>query len=103
MDPLRYTPYVEECCQILLSSKKYPTDIYLVELVRLQKIANTIEQSIPIDDVEPGKITAPIGMHMKAIEKDLHLLRENWNKLVEGNCESPHCPKDQVFSTRIFK
>ncbi|KAJ9402483.1 transcriptional regulator family: Fungal Specific TF [Paecilomyces variotii] len=86
MDPLRYTPYVEECCQILLSSKRYPTDTYLVELVRLQKIANTIKRSIPIDDIEPGKMRAPVGMHMKAIEKDLHVLRESWNKLVKGNC-----------------
>ncbi|KAJ9616643.1 hypothetical protein H2200_000362 [Cladophialophora chaetospira] len=36
-EPVRYTRYAEECCQVILEAAEYPTDIYLVQVVKLLK------------------------------------------------------------------
>lgn len=40
---MRLTPYVEMCCQNLLSARQYPSDLLLVNQVRLQCIVETMD------------------------------------------------------------
>jgi hypothetical protein len=49
MDPLRYTNYTEECCRVLEELQEYPTDMYLVQLSRLNRMAHKIVQILPFD------------------------------------------------------
>lgn len=87
LDALRYTPYVEECCQVLADANEYQTDVYLVRLVRLQRIANIIAQTLPTDGTELHNLRAPIGMYIKSIQKDLESLKCSWRGDVEQKRE----------------
>ncbi|GFF25221.1 hypothetical protein IFM61606_09380, partial [Aspergillus udagawae] len=53
MDPLRYTSYTEECCRVLEELQEYPTDMYLVQLARLNCMAYRIVQTLPFDAYSP--------------------------------------------------
>ncbi|KAL1966514.1 hypothetical protein VTN77DRAFT_4436 [Rasamsonia byssochlamydoides] len=71
LEPLPYTPYVEECCQVLVDAKEYPGDVYLVQLVRVQRIVNMIGQHVPTDTADLCKLRAPFGMHIASIQNIL--------------------------------
>ncbi|KIW02541.1 hypothetical protein, variant [Verruconis gallopava] len=42
-EPMRWTSYLEECLQLIAEAKEYPSDELLTMLVRIQIIANSIE------------------------------------------------------------
>lgn len=56
MDPLRYTSYTEECCRVLEELQEHPTDMYLVRLARLNRMAHRIVQILPFDAHNPPQI-----------------------------------------------
>lgn len=41
-DMMMNTPFLETCCQVLESQKEYPSDSYLVQLVRIQQLSQSI-------------------------------------------------------------
>lgn len=65
------TPYIEECCTILESTKQYSSDIHLVQLVRLQITVGKIRRNVP----SFCGIDAPIVMYMNSVQAELQLLR----------------------------
>ena len=42
-EPIRWTPYLEECLKLLMETAEHPTDELLSYLVRLQIIANSVQ------------------------------------------------------------
>jgi hypothetical protein len=56
MDPLRYTSYTEECCRVLEELQELPTDMYLVRLARLNRMAHRIVQTLPFDAYNPPQL-----------------------------------------------
>ncbi|KAF7173128.1 hypothetical protein CNMCM5623_005351 [Aspergillus felis] len=46
MDPLRYTCYTEECCRVLEELREYPTDMYLVQLARLNLSSDSVQTCV---------------------------------------------------------
>ncbi|KAK9233890.1 hypothetical protein V1525DRAFT_414898 [Lipomyces kononenkoae] len=79
MDPMKYTDYTEECCRVLEDAGEHPTDLYLVRLVRLHRMAGRIRRMLTIDEYDsPGLIlSAPIGMCIKSIEAELRQLKQS--------------------------
>ena len=41
-DMMLSTPYLDTCCHVLESHMEYPGDIYLVQLVRIQQLSQSI-------------------------------------------------------------
>ncbi|KAK9369480.1 hypothetical protein V1509DRAFT_619548 [Lipomyces kononenkoae] len=77
MDPMKYTDYTEECCRVLEDAGEYPTDLYLVRLVRLHRMGGRIRCMFDEYD-SPGLIlSAPIGMCIKSIEAELRQLKQS--------------------------
>jgi hypothetical protein len=77
MDPLRYTSYTEECCRVLEELQEYPTDMYLVQLARLNRMAYRIVQTLPFDAYKPPNIAWPVSVQacVKALEAELKHLK----------------------------
>ncbi|KAH8813127.1 hypothetical protein F5884DRAFT_787485 [Xylogone sp. PMI_703] len=75
IDSLRFTSHMDECARFLSENPEYPTDIYLVHLVQLQRTVERITKSVLHHQWE-GKTTikAPLDLHMKMFEDELSRL-----------------------------
>ncbi|PGH18691.1 hypothetical protein AJ80_04344 [Polytolypa hystricis UAMH7299] len=72
MSGIRFTRYVNQCWQVLQESLEYPTDMYLVQLVRLQQFADTIGKSLYHDNPEtPPVMPATVPMCISWLEKEV--------------------------------
>ena len=75
-ESLRYTKYAEECCQLIFQHAEYPTDVYLVQLVRLLYMADKIGRSLNPAEFDPSSnINAPVGAAVKALEVEVRKLK----------------------------
>ncbi|KAE8139109.1 hypothetical protein BDV38DRAFT_269986 [Aspergillus pseudotamarii] len=77
MDPLRWTPHMEECLNILSESDESPNDIVLVHIARTRLLADTILQGPWNDNLHDTDIAsrAPASFHMKAMQTQLQTLK----------------------------
>jgi hypothetical protein len=86
VDALRHSPYIEECCQVLEDSPECGTDVYLVQLIRLQHISERISQDIPLD--APASFWAskpPVGMYIKSFQDELANFKRALPKHIQAN------------------
>ncbi|KAI7540143.1 hypothetical protein KC317_g17276, partial [Hortaea werneckii] len=67
LDPLQPTKYLDECLMHLGEAREYQSDAFLVQMVRLQKVAH--------EATATEASTAPMPMYVKAFEADLERLR----------------------------
>jgi hypothetical protein len=73
-----YTTYIEKCCLTLAEANEYPTDVYLVSLIRLQHFVRKIANSLPSNELEPQwSLTTPVGMYVKSLEEGLQRYRKS--------------------------
>lgn len=70
-DSLRYSAQFADVCRYLEEAEEYPSDRYLVYLVRLQCIVQRIERKVPIDDFTADTMI-PIAMFVKALHGELN-------------------------------
>ncbi|GIJ91016.1 hypothetical protein Asppvi_009981 [Aspergillus pseudoviridinutans] len=77
MDPLRYTSYTEECCRVLEELQEYPTDMCLVQLSRLNRMAHKIVQILPFDSYNQPHICSSDSIQtcVKALGAELRHLK----------------------------
>lgn len=75
-DSLRYSAQLDQCCRQLEEAQEYPSDRFLVHLVRLQRIVQRIERKVPIDDLTP-ETTIPIAMFVKSLHGELLEYKHN--------------------------
>lgn len=89
MDPLRYTSYTEECCRVLEELQEYPSDMYLVQLARLNRMAHRIVQTLPFDAYNPPGIASSDSLQtcVKALEAELKDLKRSSAQYRMQDCE----------------
>jgi hypothetical protein len=76
IEPVKYTKYVDECCRVIEEANEYPGDVYLVQLVRIQCLADKIRRTLGQDEWDwSGGISTPIGACVKSLEGELQSLR----------------------------
>ncbi|MCJ1389948.1 hypothetical protein MMC18_002806 [Xylographa bjoerkii] len=76
MDDCPFPCYAEACMNVLEESAQYPSDEYLIQLVRLQHIAEEINQALPRSDLEsPHSPTAPIALYIRTLQTKLEMFR----------------------------
>ena len=68
VDAMKYSPWMDECTAALAQSGEYESDLYLVQMVRIQKI---IEETHTTDTTQG----APVHMYSKAFQADLARVR----------------------------
>ncbi|EXJ84296.1 hypothetical protein A1O3_04963 [Capronia epimyces CBS 606.96] len=79
---MRSTKYVDDCCRSITAAREYPTDVYLVQLVRLHCLVDRISRALSPDDFnsasQDGFWSTPIAMAVKALETDLRRAEEEF-------------------------
>ncbi|ETI19838.1 hypothetical protein G647_08852 [Cladophialophora carrionii CBS 160.54] len=75
-EPVRYTKYTEECCQLLSEEAEYPTDTYLVHVVRLLYLGDKVNRTFNQQEWDPSPtISVPVGAAVKSMEAELLKLK----------------------------
>jgi len=74
---IRFTPYVEQCCQYLETNAEYPDDQRAAALVRLQVIVERIHQSPWHQKIDPPDLTTPPIFIVHSFQEELKRFREN--------------------------
>ncbi|OGM51076.1 hypothetical protein ABOM_000196, partial [Aspergillus bombycis] len=77
MDPLRWTPHMEECLNTLSESDESPNDIVLAQITRTRLLADMILQGPWNENLYDIDIAsrAPASFHMKAIQTRFQTLK----------------------------
>lgn len=79
IDALRWTPYLDECLQMLAEKQEYPADTFLVHQVKLQLIVEKVSQA-PwhdglVDSIDSMKV--PPAFYLKALRAQLRDFKQN--------------------------
>ncbi|RYP48757.1 hypothetical protein DL768_005414 [Monosporascus sp. mg162] len=74
LDPVRYPPYLSQCLRELEVNKEYESDLFLVNLVRIQHLTERISRlhaKDHVDDDLPGVARAPMNVYLNAFQGEL--------------------------------
>lgn len=94
MYPVQFNKYADECCRAIAEALEYPTDAYLVQLVRLQRLADKINRTLSSEEVDLATtgITEPVAMCVKSLEVELEQLKS-----------SSALPRDSPLARKIIR
>ena len=85
MEPLRFTKYSNECCDTVQEASEFPTDAYLVQLVRVMHLADRMNRTISVNEFEtPAVLSAPLGLSIRWYQAEIQKLKESFD------CDSPY-------------
>ena len=74
---LRFTKYTDECLVAIGEMKEYPTDEYIIYLLRLHRIGEKICRTIWDDPINIAYgLPAPVVMCVQYLEIELRQFRE---------------------------
>jgi hypothetical protein len=68
LDSMRYNSHIEDCLQAVAAAAEYETDIYLIQMVKLQKIVEEIRVSGLYND---SSLKGPVGMYVRSFQTAL--------------------------------
>ncbi|KAI0020791.1 hypothetical protein F4780DRAFT_779236 [Xylariomycetidae sp. FL0641] len=87
MDPIKYTPYVDQCLRDLDSAREHETDVFLVHLVRIQHLSERIAQLHNKDhfDDDLGIARAPMNAYFSAFQTELDKYRAALPRQLRSN------------------
>ena len=91
-DSIRYSPYLDQALRELEENPDYESDIYLVYLVRIQRLTERISRLHAKDHVEgdlPGIIRAPKHVYISALQGDLDRYANELPDRLRKNSERP--------------
>ena len=64
------TPYLETCCQVLRQRMEYSSDEYLVQLVRIQQLAQSVAMTLAYR--RSGlQVDLPVSIMVKSFQQQL--------------------------------
>jgi hypothetical protein len=82
---IRFTKYTEECCKALDEAAEYPTDAFVVQLVRVMKLAERIHHTLYHTEIHSSSVSSPpLGLSIKWLEAELKQLKSRMS------CDPPH-------------
>lgn len=87
LDPLPYTTYVEECCRVLAEAKEFPSDQYVVELIRTHTIVNEIFQYIPSAYCATNTTHVAANRQIASIQERLDSAKQSWVENISNKSE----------------
>jgi hypothetical protein len=91
---MRFTPYMSECCDVLLAAGEYETDRRLVELVKLQCILQKIRAvTTPEGIFESQPLKPPLIMYIKQLDSELKKFKEE----LPSNLKDREYPDEDVY------
>ncbi|KAH6888560.1 hypothetical protein B0T10DRAFT_56154 [Thelonectria olida] len=101
-DVLMNTELLETCCTVLESTMQYPTDEYLVKLVRIQQLAQSISLTMVIDNISKQAMKLPLTMVVRSFQDQLDLFSSSLSPaLAENDALKSHAQIAQVLLYEI--
>lgn len=102
MEPVRFTKYTHECCQVLGETSKLPSDPYLVQLVRVMRLADKVHFTMSdIDFDSPTALSTPLALSIQCHQAELEKLKSSFS------CEAPYSSKSSktacLYSTHLIE
>ncbi|KAJ5503892.1 hypothetical protein N7463_006766 [Penicillium fimorum] len=84
---IQFTRYTDECCNVLDQVAEYPSDAYLVQLVRVMNLADRIHHTLYNNELHSLSVSSaspPLGLSIRWFEAELKQLKDSMPS------ESPH-------------
>ncbi|OQE43291.1 hypothetical protein PENCOP_c003G02827 [Penicillium coprophilum] len=75
---IRFTRYVDECCNVLDQVAECPSDAYLVQLVRVMNLTDKIHQTLyntELHSLSASSVPPPLGLTIRWLEDELKELK----------------------------
>lgn len=69
------TAQLDNYCKVLETTKEYPSDEYLVKLVRIQQLTQTISLTMAFDPAAPTAMSLPLPMVIESFKDQLDTFR----------------------------
>ncbi|KAK7182011.1 hypothetical protein PSPO01_11974 [Paraphaeosphaeria sporulosa] len=70
----RFTKYTDDCCRVLEAAQDHPNDVYLVELVRMLKLAHRVDKVVYQDALDvTSEMSLPLAMVIGALQDEVAL------------------------------
>ncbi|UNI14177.1 hypothetical protein JDV02_000834 [Purpureocillium takamizusanense] len=85
IDVFMNTTQLDTCCRVLENTMEFPTDEYLVKLVKVQQLAQTISLTMAFDPAMPA-MSLPLTMVVESFQDQLDTFRAT---LPEGLADNP--------------
>lgn len=79
IEPLRWTPYLDNCLQVLNEAKDAPTEIDFVQRVRLQLLTKEALSLTSHDDLGEARSPDPLptGFYRKSLLAQLEMIKRD--------------------------
>ncbi|KAH7188476.1 uncharacterized protein B0J16DRAFT_94771 [Fusarium flagelliforme] len=84
-DLLMNTTHLDMCCRVLENTMQYPSDEYLVKLVRIQQLAQSISVTMAPENLDQTTDKVPLTMAVQSFEEQLRQYRESLNPRFSDN------------------
>ncbi|KAJ5217418.1 hypothetical protein N7468_010426 [Penicillium chermesinum] len=76
VDTPRFSRYTDECCEALQEALEYPTDAFLVHLVKIMRLGQKIHYTVSANEMTyPVTLDPFLGMTIKSYQAELQELR----------------------------
>ncbi|CAI7572578.1 unnamed protein product [Penicillium glandicola] len=75
---IRFTRYTDECCNVLDQVAEYPSDAFLVQLVRVMNLADRIHHTLYHTELHSSSVSPtppPLGLSIRWLEAELKQLK----------------------------
>lgn len=80
--------YTENCVEIIRDIQEYPSDQYLLQLMKLQNITREISETLPRENFEPSLVSGPAALFIQKIHTKLDVFQERVPMHLRGNRKS---------------
>ncbi|KAM4060178.1 tRNA processing endoribonuclease [Hirsutella rhossiliensis] len=74
-DVLMNTTQLDSYCKIIETTNEYPSDEYLIKLIRIQQLAQTISLTMAFDPATPAAMSLPLPMVIESFQDQLDTFR----------------------------
>ncbi|KAJ5769836.1 uncharacterized protein N7511_001887 [Penicillium nucicola] len=100
---IRFTKYTEDCCNVLEQASEYPSDAYLVQLVRIMNLAEKIQNTLYRTEFHLSSApSTPLGLSIRWLEAELKQLRARMpSEELYSTIISFHCNTLEIHLYRI--
>lgn len=90
-DVLMSTTQLDHCCKVIETSMEFPSDEYLIKLVKIQQLAQTISITVSSDGMAP--MSLPLVMVVQSFQDQLDTFRASL---------PPRLAQNRTFSVPLF-
>lgn len=97
-DAFMNTAHLESCCQALEAAQQYPSDEYLVKLVKIQQLAQSISVTMAFDPCLPA-MQLPLTMVVQSFQEQLDSFRSSLPPHLSDDRKPPqYLPKGALLT-----